>query len=76
MQATTEDQLQQTVAMHYDVLCDCGFTRPSSLVKESDKTDIIQALALHSVILRSKAEIDQFSEGLESCGVRALCDTA
>lgn len=37
-------------------------------MKESDKVDI-QALALHDVIFRSKAELDQFCEGLESCGV-------
>lgn len=38
-------------------------------MKESDKVDIIQALALHDVILQSKAELDQFCEGLESRGV-------
>lgn len=69
MQTTTEEELRSTVATHYDVLCDCGFTRPSSLVKEKHKVDIIQALALHCVILRSKAEIDQFCKGLVSCGV-------
>ena len=69
MQSTTEDQLRSVVASHFDVLSDSGFTRPSILVKESDKVDIIQALALHDVILRSKAELDQLCEGLESCGV-------
>ena len=38
-------------------------------MKESDKVHIVQAMALHDVILRSKAELDQFCEGLESCGV-------
>lgn len=71
MQTTTEDQLRSVIASHFDVLSDSGFSRPSVLVKESDKIDIIQALALHDVILRSKAELDQFCEGLESCGV--LC---
>ena len=70
IQSATEKELQSNVA-HFDVLCDCGFSRPSVLVKEQDKVDIVQALALHSVLLRSKAEIDQFCEGLESCGV--LC---
>ena len=29
----------------------------------------MQALGLHDVILRCKAEIDQFSDGVKSCGV-------
>ena len=68
MQTTSEDELRSVVESNY-VLSDSGFTRPSVLVKESDKVDIVQALALHDVILRSKAELDQFCEGLESCGV-------
>ena len=31
--------------------------------------EIIQAVALHHVILRPKAELDQFAEGLDSCGI-------
>ncbi len=34
-----------------------------------DKSEIIQVVALHHVILRSKAELDQFSDGLALCGV-------
>ena len=41
----------------------------SVLVKEKDKVDIIQTMSLHHVILRSKAEIDQFCDGLQACGV-------
>ena len=61
MQSTTEDQFRSIIESHFDVLS-------SFLVKQSDKVDIVQALALHD-ILRSKGELDQFCEGFESCGV-------
>ena len=69
MQTTSEDELRSVVESNFDLLSDSGFTRPSVLVKESNKVNIVQALALHDVLLRSKAEFDQFCEGQESCGV-------
>ena len=69
MQCTSEGELQDIVASNYDLLCECGWTKPSVLVKEKDKVDIIQTMSLHHVILRSKAEIDQFCDGLQACGV-------
>ena len=65
----TEEDLRSEVASNFDFLNDCGFTKPFISVTERDKVKIIQTLGLHDVLLRSKAEIDQFAEGLQSCGV-------
>ena len=34
-----------------------------------DKITLIQTVTLHHVLLRSKAEMDQFCEGLQALGV-------
>ena len=46
-----------------------GFTRPLPCLTKEDKITLIQTVALHYVLLRSKAEMDQFCEGLKSLGV-------
>ena len=69
MLCSTEEELCSMVASNFDILTHCGFIKPSSLVNEKDKTKIIQTLALHDVILKNKAELGQFVEGLQSCGV-------
>ena len=69
MQSTCESELREIIDSSYDLLCECGWTKPSILVKDKDKVDIIQAMSLHHVILRSKAELDQFCDGFQACGV-------
>ena len=51
-------------------LCDNDFTKPSSIVQFNDKNFIKQSLCLHHVILKRKAEIDQFRKGIQSLGTR------
>ena len=50
-------------------IIECGFTKPLPCLVMEDKIALIQTLTLHHVLLRSKAEIDQFSEGLKALGV-------
>lgn len=69
MQSATEQELQSVIGRNFNFLYDCGFTKPSIRITENDKVDIIQTISLHHVILRSKAELDQFAEGLQSCSV-------
>jgi hypothetical protein len=69
MNASSEQELQEVVGEQFSVLNDCGFVKPFTGVKIEDKADIVQSICLHHVILRSKAEIDQLTEGLRSCGV-------
>lgn len=57
------------VNSHFTTLVECGFTKPSARITFGDKSEIVQAVALHHVILRSKAELDQFCDGLALCGV-------
>ena len=54
---------------HLDVITECGFTKPLTKLELSDRVNIVQAVALHKVILCSLAELTQFCEGLASLGV-------
>ena len=50
-------------------LIECGFTNPLPSITTNDKSLVIQTVALHCVLLQSKAETDQFCEGLSKLGV-------
>ena len=54
---------------HSSVFIESGLTTPLALVRLEDKGSIVKTVALHHVILRTKAEIDQFSIGLKVLGV-------
>ena len=69
MNATSECELQEVVGANFSTMIDCGFVKPFSSVNLEDRADIVQSISLHHVILRSKAEMDQFTDGLRSCGV-------
>ena len=60
--------LRDICSEHFSELTECGFTKPSCGLVMEEKCDIIQALTLHQVILKSKAEIDQFGEGVAFLG--------
>ncbi len=51
------------------LLLECGFTKPPITVLLLDKPAIVKAVALHYLILKSKAEIDQLKKGLATLGV-------
>ena len=52
-----------------DTLLECGYCKPFASLSLSDREDLLHALALHFIILRPKAELDQLKEGLASVGV-------
>lgn len=52
-----------------DVLIDCGCTKPLAQIKISDVPYLVKSVALHSTVLKRKAELDQFMDGLEEAGV-------
>ena len=54
---------------HIDLLLECGFNKPLFKVQLEDKTNVIQTVTLHKVILASLAELSQFREGLSALGV-------
>ena len=65
----TVEELQQILIENVDFFAECGFIRSPLRVTFSDKTDIIQSVALHFVILKTLGELTQFREGLETLGV-------
>ena len=67
--ATTMEELQSIGKEALQILIDCGFTKPPCLLQLADKTALVKALTLHHVILRSKAELDQLRDGLNTLGV-------
>lgn len=54
---------------HIDLITECGFNKPLTKLELSDRVTIVQAVALHKVILSTLAELTQFREGLASLGV-------
>ncbi len=69
MLTSTLDELKVTISDHFALLQECGYIKPVSVLRLTDKVNVVQAITLHYCILHCKAEIDQFCEGLESCGV-------
>ena len=59
----------ESVGEKYDIISECGFTKPSRLSLSTDKIDQVQCIALHHVILKSLGELSQFCESLGSLGV-------
>lgn len=66
--ASSEDEMKKIVATASELLIDCGMT---SLIRLQDKNIIVQALAMHHLILKCKAELDQLKNGLQTLGVAA-----
>ena len=48
---------------------ECGITKPTASIQDSDREGVISSLCLHYVVLASKAELE---EGLKSLGVLSL----
>ena len=51
------------------ILDECGFGKPITRLKLLDKADLIQAVTLHRVLLKSLAETTQFREGVSVLSV-------
>ncbi len=54
-----------------DVLLDCGVTKPLAQLTVRDVPHLVQSTALHSTILKVKAELDQFATGLDEAGIHS-----
>lgn len=52
-----------------ELLLECGYYKPPSVVDLNDKEEIVKAVSLHHVIFKSKAELDQLKDGLQTLGV-------
>ena len=53
---------------HSKLIEETGFKKPLDLLHLEDVGDVVEMLRAHSV-LRVKAELDQFTDGLRCCGV-------
>lgn len=67
--AATQEEMRKVVQEASDVLVDNGITKAPSLVVLQDKADLVKALSLQFIILRSKAELDQLKNGLQTLDV-------
>lgn len=63
---TTDCSLRDVVTQYFDILVYCGMVKPSTSLSLADRPDIVQAVALHHVLLRPKAELDH---GLRACRI-------
>lgn len=54
---------------HCELLTNSGFPKGLPLVTTVHKIVMIQTVALHRVLLRRVAELDQFAKGLQALGV-------
>ena len=60
------NELREMATTNIDLLIKSGFMKPTSLLDICDKKQIIQSVALDSVIVSSLAELTQFREGIYS----------
>lgn len=67
--ATEENKIREVATQHIDLLLECGFTKPASLLGLKDKSELIHAITLHKVILCTLAELEQFRNGMAALGV-------
>lgn len=67
--ATNESHMKEVASENIDLLLECGFTKPVSLLNLEDKPELIHAVTLHKVVLCSLAKFEQFCNGMASLGV-------
>lgn len=67
---THDNEVLKALLMdNIDLLTSCGFVKPVMRCNICDIPTIVQTIALHLVILNSKAELDQLSEGMSALEV-------
>ena len=64
------EEFREVCSSNLELLTDSGIINTNASLE--DKTKIIQSLALNYVLLRNKAEIDQFITGFECLGTRKM----
>ena len=52
-----------------DLIIEAGYTKGLSLLKMSDKVQLMRTLMLYYTVLRSRSVLDQLAEGLSVLGV-------
>ena len=52
-----------------DAILEAGYTLPVASIAMEGKTELVQIICLHHVLLRNKAVLDQLKEGLSVLGV-------
>ncbi len=52
-----------------DAILDSGYNKPLVCAQMEDKTNIIETLCLHQVILKSLGEVQEYRDGLRSLDV-------
>ena len=67
--ASDVDELRSLAAKHCSLLVDSGYSKPLTTLTMADKISMVQTVTLHSVLLQTKAELDQFCSGLRALGV-------
>ena len=75
---TDRDDVQREASRNTDIRFDCGYSKP--IVKYEDKEDFLHAICMHSTILASQTELNQFMDGLKLYNalniIRAIPDSA
>ena len=66
------EEFKSVYSNNYDVLTEYGITTPPNVLRMEDKVKTIHSITLHHVLLRSKAEIDQFIQGFECLGTHNM----
>ena len=67
--AADEQALRTLVIDNSSLFVESGVTTALAVVKVADKDNLVKCVALHHVLLKVKAEIDQFCTGLRALGV-------
>ena len=68
--ANNAEELSQQSMDGIELLDECGFKKPITTLKLEDKDELIRAVTLHSVLLKSLAEVTQFRDGLSALSVQ------
>ena len=59
---------------NFDLISECGFTKPTTKLTMDDKVTLVESVALHRVILKILGELSQFRDGLNTLGVASAME--
>ena len=62
------DELCSVVGENFDLISECGFTKPTTKLTVDDKVTLVQSVALHQVILKALGKLSQFRD-VDTLGV-------
>ena len=67
--ASDVEKLRQESMNNIQILDDCGFEKPVARLTLEDKEQLVRAVALHGVLMKSLGEATQFRDGLSALEV-------